>query len=175
MANTAALGAAPTDRIETTACNRCGGSGRYSYNQMHGSRCYGCGGSGKTYTRRGAEAHRFLEQLRSKRADAFEPGDLMRYDMFTPSASARIFVTVISVDPSDAKVIVNGKPSETPSVTITATHPKICNVRITTSADKMIRQGFDAETKQAQLAEVIAYQATLTVKGKVRKDLARAA
>jgi hypothetical protein len=28
-------------------CGRCGGSGRYSYNQMDGDRCYGCGGSGK--------------------------------------------------------------------------------------------------------------------------------
>ena len=27
-------------------CKRCGGSGRYSWNQMDGDRCYGCGGSG---------------------------------------------------------------------------------------------------------------------------------
>lgn len=25
-------------------CGRCGGSGEYSYNQIHGSRCYGCNG-----------------------------------------------------------------------------------------------------------------------------------
>ena len=168
-------GAAPTDRIETTTCGRCCGTGRYSYNQMHGSRCYGCGGSGKAYTRRGAEAQRFLEALRSKRADAFEAGDLMRYDVFMPGGSARIFVTVVSVEPSDHIVIVGGKPSDTPSVTIHATHPKFGDVRVTTSADKLIRQGFDADTKRAQLAEAIAYQATLTVKGKVRKDLARAA
>ncbi len=165
----------PTDRIETTECNRCGGSGRYSYNQMHGSRCYGCGGSGKVRTRRGAEAFRFLEELRSKRADAFEAGDLMRYDMFTPSASARLFVTVVSVAPSETKVIINGRPSNTPSVTIHGTHAKLGDVRMTTSADAMVRQGFDAETKQAQLAEAIAYQATLTVKGKVSKAPLKAA
>lgn len=28
-------------------CGRCGGSGRYSYNQMDGDRCFGCSGSGK--------------------------------------------------------------------------------------------------------------------------------
>jgi hypothetical protein len=28
-------------------CNRCGGSGRYSYCQTHGDTCFGCGGSGK--------------------------------------------------------------------------------------------------------------------------------
>jgi hypothetical protein len=27
-------------------CTRCGGSGHYSYNAMHGSTCYGCGGTG---------------------------------------------------------------------------------------------------------------------------------
>ena len=26
-------------------CGRCGGSGRYSYNQMDGDRCFGCSGS----------------------------------------------------------------------------------------------------------------------------------
>lgn len=166
---------APTDRIETTECSRCCGTGRYSYNQIHGSRCYGCGGSGKKRTRRGAEAFRFLEELRSKRADAFVPGDLMRYDMFTPGGSARIFVRVTSVSPSKAKVIINGKPSEAPSVTIEGEHAKLGKVRMTTSADKIIRQGFDAETKQAQLKQAIAYQATLTVKGKVSKVAPRAA
>ena len=166
---------APADRIETTECGRCCGTGRYSYNQMHGSRCYGCGGSGKKHTRRGAEAFRFLEELRSKRADAFVPGDLMRYDMFTPGGSARIFVRVTSVSPSEAKVIINGRPSKAPSVTIEGEHAKLGKVRMTTSADKIIRQGFAAETKQAQLAQAIAYQATLTVKGKVSKAAHRAA
>lgn len=31
----------------TKECSRCGGSGHYSYNQMHGTMCYGCSGSGK--------------------------------------------------------------------------------------------------------------------------------
>lgn len=32
--------------VKSRGCGRCGGSGRYSYNQMHGSRCYGCSGVG---------------------------------------------------------------------------------------------------------------------------------
>lgn len=28
-------------------CNRCGGSGRYSYNPVHGTTCYGCNGAGR--------------------------------------------------------------------------------------------------------------------------------
>lgn len=95
--------------------------------------------------------------------------------MFTPSGSAHIFVTATSVGPSQTKVNINGKPSETPSVTIEGEHAKLDKIRMTTSADKLIRQGFDAETKQAQLAQAIAYQATLTVKGKVSKAAPRAA
>lgn len=32
-------------------CSRCGGSGRYSFNLIHGTRCYGCGGTGKQKTK----------------------------------------------------------------------------------------------------------------------------
>lgn len=32
-------------------CSRCGGSGRYSFNLLHGTRCYGCGGTGKQKTK----------------------------------------------------------------------------------------------------------------------------
>lgn len=165
---------APTDRIETTECSRCCGTGRYSYNQMHGSRCYGCGGSGKAYTRRGREAARYLEALRSKPARDFAPGDLVRHDMFTPGGSIRTWITVTKVAPSTVRIVTPGSAdapgSNGDSVTIEGTG-RHGDVRITTGADKLLRQGFDAETKQAQLADAIAYQATLTVKGVPRKDM----
>lgn len=31
----------------TEVCGRCGGGGRYSWNQIDGDKCFGCGGSGK--------------------------------------------------------------------------------------------------------------------------------
>lgn len=37
--------------FQTTECSRCGGSGRYSYNSVHGDMCYGCNGAGKVYTK----------------------------------------------------------------------------------------------------------------------------
>ena len=43
-------------RFETTECSRCGGSGRYSWNAIHGDRCYGCGGTGTVLTKAGAAA-----------------------------------------------------------------------------------------------------------------------
>lgn len=39
----------------TEVCGRCGGSGRYSWNQIDGDRCFGCGGSGKKLARITAE------------------------------------------------------------------------------------------------------------------------
>lgn len=32
-------------------CSRCGGSGKYSFNLMHGTKCYGCNGTGKQKTK----------------------------------------------------------------------------------------------------------------------------
>ena len=32
-------------------CTRCNGTGRYSFNLMHGTKCYGCNGTGKQYTK----------------------------------------------------------------------------------------------------------------------------
>lgn len=55
------------------ACQRCGGSGHYSYNQMDGTKCYGCMGSGKQtnvvrwYTDKQREA---LDRAAEKRAAA---------------------------------------------------------------------------------------------------------
>lgn len=46
--------------FEIESCARCGGSGRYSFNLMHGDTCYGCGGTGKVYTARGKKARAWL-------------------------------------------------------------------------------------------------------------------
>lgn len=35
----------------TTMCSRCGGSGKYSYNQIDGDRCFGCNGKGKAISK----------------------------------------------------------------------------------------------------------------------------
>jgi hypothetical protein len=44
------------DIIETQTCGRCGGTGQYSFNLMHGSMCYGCQGKKLKDTKRGAAA-----------------------------------------------------------------------------------------------------------------------
>lgn len=43
----------------TYTCARCNGSGRYSFNALHGSRCYGCNGTGLQKTKPRAPAPRW--------------------------------------------------------------------------------------------------------------------
>lgn len=61
--------------FETEPCGRCGGSGRYSYNQMHGDRCYGCGGTGIRLSKRGAAAKAYYHGLITKKLSDIKIGD----------------------------------------------------------------------------------------------------
>lgn len=42
--------------FERQTCARCGGSGRYSWNAMHGDTCYGCSGKGYYLSKAGRQA-----------------------------------------------------------------------------------------------------------------------
>lgn len=63
---------------EKEPCPRCGGSGRYSYNQIDGSRCYGCGGTGQRLTKRGAATKRFMDGLLEIPVEDVRVGDFIR-------------------------------------------------------------------------------------------------
>jgi len=47
---------------EIEVCGRCGGSGKFSWCQMHGDRCFGCGGSGKVFSKRALKARAWLKE-----------------------------------------------------------------------------------------------------------------
>lgn len=40
-----------TEVRQQYTCSRCNGTGRHSFNLMHGTRCYGCNGTGKQKTK----------------------------------------------------------------------------------------------------------------------------
>ena len=64
--------------FETTTCSRCGGSGKYSYNQYDGDRCFGCAGSGITFSKRGAKARtKFYESIQ-RHVSELQPGMKIR-------------------------------------------------------------------------------------------------
>lgn len=60
-----------TIEYEKEPCGRCGGSGQYSWNSMHGSTCYGCSGSGMRLTKRGKAARAFADTLLDIRIEDF--------------------------------------------------------------------------------------------------------
>lgn len=69
-------------RFERKTCTRCGGSGEYSYCQMHGTVCFGCSGSGKQQSRNGKVRRREYD-ARIKAACEISayfilPGDVVR-------------------------------------------------------------------------------------------------
>ena len=64
---------------EKETCGRCGGCGRYSYNQITGDTCFGCGGSGKRLTKRGRAAHDWMRARLATDALNVGAGDRVRY------------------------------------------------------------------------------------------------
>lgn len=56
-------------------CSRCGGSGKFSFNQIHGDTCYGCGGNGLTMPKSKSD----LQTLLKRAEDTVSSGKLAEY------------------------------------------------------------------------------------------------
>lgn len=146
----------PAPTFEHVVCTRCGGSGKFSYNLMHGDRCYGCGGSGYKLTKRGQAAQNYLNGLRNRPASEIKVGDTILYEDFIANKSA--FVRVVSINedqynPNQGRIVFNtiGKNGKA--------------YVINSFENSLIRVGFSAEQKAAQVKEALAYQDTLTKAG----------
>ena len=90
----------------TTECGRCGGSGRYSYNQIDGDRCYGCGGTGKAYaSKKIAEAAAaYNEALKSAKqpvAKNLAVGDKVLDDLSYRADGSQQWTTVTDIVVTD--------------------------------------------------------------------------
>ena len=68
-------------KYERETCGRCGGSGRFSYNQIDGDRCYGCSGTGEKLTKRGSVAREYATSILEKRVEdiVLQEGQLAIY------------------------------------------------------------------------------------------------
>ncbi len=64
---------------DTQECGRCGGTGKFSYNEMHGDTCYGCNGTGISRTPDAKKAvaiiTKAIEEHESVPASEIQPGD----------------------------------------------------------------------------------------------------
>jgi hypothetical protein len=67
-----------TLRFEREVCTRCGGCGRFSYNQIDGDRCYGCDGTGQKLTKRARIAADRMKAQRIVAAGSIVVGQRIR-------------------------------------------------------------------------------------------------
>lgn len=147
--------------FENVTCGRCGGSGRYSYNMMHGDRCYGCGGAGVKLTKRGRAAQEYLNDLRSVRADEVKVGDLVLCELLSSSCFSAVASVEVGIAKEQGCYSGEGQYQQV----------KISTPKLTMYLDpsNKVRKGFSHEEKEAQKALALAYQATLTKAGQPRK------
>ncbi|MFG6500164.1 hypothetical protein [Sulfitobacter sp. 1A15106] len=152
-------------QYETETCGRCGGSGRYSYNQIDGDRCYGCSGSGSRLTKRGGAAKAFADTLLDRPITDAKVGDVITYKIFTLTAvgSARRRIAKIEEAPVRSWAVdkVTGEKVPLRGLTVRFTNGEVAELSLT----EKVRF---APTED-QVAEIMAYQDNLTKAGKPRK------
>lgn len=145
--------------FENVTCPRCGGSGKFSYCQMHGDRCFKCHGDGVVLTKRGRAAQIYLGQLRSVRADELQIGDQIFEEDFLAGRTTWARVTRIALEgPSQDSLVI-----ETP----TCTHG--CGPETT------FRKRRSKAEARVLIDQALAYQATLTKQGLPPKKRSRKA
>lgn len=129
--------------FEIETCSRCGCTGEYSFNLMHGTTCFRCHGHKTIYTKRGFAAHQYYERLLTIPLEKLQVG-------------MRVWVT--GVDGKGAWGVVksiDGNRVQTHLVGLVGY--KEFRIRPT-----------DGERQEA-LAKALAYQDTLTKLGKPKK------
>jgi len=161
-----------TSVFENTPCIRCDGTGYirgYSH-VMHGV-CFSCGGRGYHLTKRGAAAREHFDAAIARRADELVAGEIVWYDRFCANGSASQWVRakVVSIEPDELNVgrlrielyrrsAGKGTDYDLPCVTYGC------------FPDTTFKSADPAITGPARDA-AIAYQATLTKAGTVRKRI----
>jgi hypothetical protein len=139
--------------FETTTCARCGGSGHYSCNAMHGTTCYGCGGSGKTLSKRGKAAQKMFHTAIKRPANTVQEGWLVWWGDLTLGKGK--WVTVASVR-EFAGPVVNGVPSKAIEFMSMSG-----NKASLSPSNHMIRAVESLAQRDAAVKAAIAYQDTL--------------
>lgn len=164
----------PTTRqLERETCPRCGGTGHYSYCQMHGTTCFKCAGKKVVLTKRGAVAMAYLREIRSKRADQLQIGDrIWRDGLCVPGAinekSGWTAVVAISEEnPFGAYSVKDGVkiPAYVDCLKIETDRCLHGGVK----RDQMFRVFISKEEEARTLALALNYQDTLTKTGTPRK------
>jgi hypothetical protein len=150
--------------FESEYCGRCGGSGSYSWNAMHGDRCYGCNGQGVQLTKRGAAAMKFYHESQQV------------------PVSQLVVGSYIWQDGKWREVLELRQSGEGDSYLLLSNGDRRYYFYITTKRgqlgvfpDSTIRAVRSDEERKAQVKAAQEYQATLTKMGKPMKRIKAAA
>jgi hypothetical protein len=153
-----------TTKFESETCGRCGGSGKFSFNMMHGDRCYGCSGTGAKLTRRGAAARAFyLDSLRRPVSD-IKVGDQVWTSTGVFGGDAWHIVTEIKE--SASRAVVDGV--QYPMVDIMVSR-KGRKSGLTVHSNSVLQVVGGKADQDQLLAAAVAYQGTLSKTGRPLK------
>jgi hypothetical protein len=165
-----------TTVFEKETCGRCGGSGRYSYNQMHGSVCYGCNGNGERLTKRGAAASRFYVESCEIAYGEVVVGDTIRFSSVTMGGTPFSFkARVETIEPYEQKYKSGpaasdpDAPWQVAQLLMLNTTRRGQNYGLSGSPDSRVRRYWPEEVNAAKIADALAFQATLNKLGKRSK------
>lgn len=90
-------------------CGRCGGSGKHSYNQLHGDVCYGCNGHGVRHTRKAHKEFQAwsyaLKRQREAMGDSLQVGDELAILAATGVMSTKVvgWHKIVSIEIQDVE------------------------------------------------------------------------
>jgi|SRR5688572_8008760 len=150
---------APKTAFETTVCTRCRGTGNYSYCTMYGTTCFKCGGAGHYITKRGQAAHNWMMKKREIRM-----GDVV--------VGQRVYIRGVG----RFNVVAAGFCQSWATNNITGERRQMYEIRgakiggYVATVDAIIHIVPSPEVAAEQIAEAVAYQATLTKSGAPRKN-----
>lgn len=154
-------------KFETKVCSRCGGSGKYSFNLMHGTMCYGCNGSGIQFTKRGLAARQFFDESLTVPASELKVGMAIK-----ESSGWKNFSVIQAIHHGTDKELgekhctsYSMGPAGDKQMILADTGR--CKAKF--YPDCRVRVMHTDEEKQAKIKIALEYQATLNANGTVRK------
>jgi len=155
---------ATTTKFESETCGRCGGSGKFSFNLMHGDRCYGCSGTGAKLTKRGAAARAFYEDSLRRPVSDIKVGDQVWTSTGVFGGNAWHLVTEIKE--SASRAVVDGV--QYPMVDLMLRR-KGRDSGLTVHSVSVLQVIGGQADQNERLAAAFAYQNTLSKTGKPLK------
>lgn len=154
-------------QFESKTCERCGGSGHFSFNLKDGTVCYGCGGSGLKLTKRGLVAKRFFQDSLTILAS-----DLLVGMRIKESTLSNKFKTIQKIHQGTDKEL--GKEFNTPYLLGPNGDKHMVLIDTGTGMIKFypetkVRVYHTDKEKQDKFTAALEYQETLNVNGTVKK------